>query len=130
MLSREIGRASLLYVSEASRLCPLLNNPPAFSSDERGNAWRLRFRLGEAPSREASLIGPEIMFSNNITGLGEICYDSESLMRILVVEDDEKIASFVVNGLKQSGFAVDRAKGLASDFSELIDNHLMPPSFA
>ncbi|MDB6124495.1 MAG: Two component transcriptional regulator, winged helix family [Pedosphaera sp.] len=30
-------------------------------------------------------------------------------MRILVVEDDAKIASFVVNGLKQSGFAVDRA---------------------
>lgn len=29
-------------------------------------------------------------------------------MRILVVEDDEKIASFVVKGLKQSGFAVDR----------------------
>lgn len=29
-------------------------------------------------------------------------------MRILVVEDDDKIASFVVNGLKQSGFAVDR----------------------
>ena len=29
------------------------------------------------------------------------------LMRILVVEDDKKIASFVVNGLKQSGFAVD-----------------------
>lgn len=28
-------------------------------------------------------------------------------MRILVVEDDQKIASFVVNGLKQSGFAVD-----------------------
>ena len=28
-------------------------------------------------------------------------------MRILVVEDDGKIASFVVNGLKQSGFAVD-----------------------
>jgi two-component system OmpR family response regulator len=30
-------------------------------------------------------------------------------MRILVVEDDEKIAAFVVKGLKQSGFAVDRA---------------------
>jgi DNA-binding response OmpR family regulator len=30
-------------------------------------------------------------------------------MRILVVEDDEKIASFIVNGLKQSGFAVDSA---------------------
>ena len=29
-------------------------------------------------------------------------------MRILVVEDDAKIASFVVKGLKQSGFAVDR----------------------
>src|SRR5262245_30850041 len=29
-------------------------------------------------------------------------------MRILVVEDDEKIASFVVKGLKQSGFAVDQ----------------------
>ena len=28
-------------------------------------------------------------------------------VRILVVEDDEKIASFVVKGLKQNGFAVD-----------------------
>ncbi len=32
----------------------------------------------------------------------------DSDMRILVVEDDAKIASFVVNGFKQSGFAVDR----------------------
>ena len=30
-------------------------------------------------------------------------------MRILVVEDDLKIASFIVNGLKQSGFAVDHS---------------------
>jgi DNA-binding response OmpR family regulator len=30
-------------------------------------------------------------------------------MRILVVEDDAKIASFVMKGLKQSGFAVDHA---------------------
>ncbi len=30
-------------------------------------------------------------------------------MRILVVEDDKKIASFIVNGLKQSGYAADRA---------------------
>ena len=30
-------------------------------------------------------------------------------MRVLVVEDDARIASFVVNGLKQSGFAVDQA---------------------
>jgi two-component system OmpR family response regulator len=38
-------------------------------------------------------------------------------MRVLVVEDDSKIASFLVNGLKQNGFAVDHAsdgeKGLA-----------------
>src|SRR5437763_2886128 len=31
------------------------------------------------------------------------------LIRILVVEDDKKIASFVVNGLKQSGYAVDHS---------------------
>jgi two-component system, OmpR family, response regulator len=31
------------------------------------------------------------------------------VMRVLVVEDDKKIASFVVNGLKQSGFAVDHS---------------------
>ncbi|HWX22324.1 MAG TPA: response regulator transcription factor [Candidatus Binatia bacterium] len=30
-------------------------------------------------------------------------------MRILVVEDDKKIASFIVNGLKQSGYAADHA---------------------
>lgn len=30
-------------------------------------------------------------------------------MRVLVVEDDKKIASFVANGLKQAGFAVDTA---------------------
>jgi two-component system OmpR family response regulator len=30
-------------------------------------------------------------------------------MRILVVEDDEKIASFILKGLKQSGFSVDKA---------------------
>ena len=30
-------------------------------------------------------------------------------MRVLVVEDDRKIASFVVNGLKQSGYAVDHS---------------------
>jgi len=32
----------------------------------------------------------------------------KSEMRILVVEDDNKIASFIVKGLKQAGFAVDR----------------------
>jgi two-component system OmpR family response regulator len=32
-----------------------------------------------------------------------------SSMRVLVVEDDRKIASFVVKGLKEAGFAVDHA---------------------
>jgi two-component system, OmpR family, response regulator len=32
-----------------------------------------------------------------------------SSMRVLVVEDDEKIASFVIKGLKQNGYAVDQA---------------------
>jgi len=31
------------------------------------------------------------------------------IVRVLVVEDDKKIASFLVNGLKQNGFAVDHA---------------------
>jgi len=35
------------------------------------------------------------------------------VMRVLVVEDDKKIASFVVNGLKQSGFVVDPSPGYA-----------------
>ena len=39
---------------------------------------------------------------------GAPCPFSE-ILRILVVEDDKKIASFVVNGLKQNGFAVDHS---------------------
>jgi DNA-binding response OmpR family regulator len=35
----------------------------------------------------------------------------ETAMRILVIEDDKKIASFIVKGLKQNGFAVDHATG-------------------
>ncbi len=31
-------------------------------------------------------------------------------MRILVIEDDKKIASFVVKGLEQAGFVVDHAE--------------------
>ncbi len=31
------------------------------------------------------------------------------VMRVLVIEDDVKIASFIVNGLRQNGFAVDHA---------------------
>src|ERR1700746_661766 len=51
-----------------------------------------------------------VQFTKRATKMGEFCYRSSTGMRVLVVEDDEKIASFVVNGLKQSGFAVDRAR--------------------
>ena len=34
---------------------------------------------------------------------------SSTAMRILVIEDDKKIASFLTKGLRQSGFAVDHA---------------------
>ncbi len=30
-------------------------------------------------------------------------------MRVLIVEDDEKITSLIVQGMKQTGFAVDHA---------------------
>src|SRR5271166_5573717 len=43
-----------------------------------------------------------------MTASGTNLSSVENTMRILVIEDDAKIASFVVNGLKQSGFAVDR----------------------
>lgn len=54
-------------------------------------------------------MGPEPVGTENLasTPLGheaECCH-----MRILVVEDDKKIASFVMKGLKQNGFAVDHA---------------------
>lgn len=46
-------------------------------------------------------------------------------MRILIVEDDRKIASFVTKGLRQAGFAVDHAEngedGLQLAFSEPYD---------
>lgn len=46
-------------------------------------------------------------------------------MRLLVVEDDEKIAAFVAKGLEQEGYAVDRAAdgetGLALGLSEPYD---------
>ena len=46
-------------------------------------------------------------------------------MRILLVEDDKDIASFVIKGLKEAGFAVDRAadgaEGLSLALSEPYD---------
>jgi two-component system, OmpR family, response regulator len=55
-------------------------------------------------------------------------------MRILVVEDDAKIASFVVRGLKQAGYAVDHAPdgetGLAlaesTDYDAAIIDIMLP----
>src|ERR1044071_9924889 len=43
-------------------------------------------------------------------------------MRVLVVEDDKKIASFVVKGLKEAGFAVDHADN-GSDGLERARHH-------
>ena len=46
-------------------------------------------------------------------------------MRVLVVEDDQKIASFIVKGLRQAGFAVDHAadgeEGLHRSVSQPYD---------
>ena len=55
-------------------------------------------------------------------------------MRVLVVEDDAKIASFVVRGLKQTGYAVDHAPdgetGLAlaesTDYDAAIVDIMLP----
>lgn len=55
-------------------------------------------------------------------------------VRILVIEDDEKIASFIVKGLKQSGFAVDRcadgddglAYARATPYDVLIVDIMLP----
>ncbi|HEY7218404.1 MAG TPA: response regulator transcription factor [Candidatus Binatia bacterium] len=55
-------------------------------------------------------------------------------MRILVVEDDKKIASFVVNGLTQAGFAVDHAadgerglkQALAVEYDAAIVDIMLP----
>ena len=55
-------------------------------------------------------------------------------MRILVVEDDKKIASFVVKGLTQAGFAVDHAadgesglkRALAVEYDAAIVDIMLP----
>jgi heavy metal response regulator len=40
-------------------------------------------------------------------GLLPISRQSEAAMRVLIIEDDQQIASFVTKGLRQAGFAVD-----------------------
>ncbi|KIX10943.1 response regulator [Dethiosulfatarculus sandiegensis] len=50
-------------------------------------------------------------------------------MRILIVEDDRKIASFIAKGLKESGYAVDQAhdggQGLSLALSQSYDAAVM-----
>ncbi|RKX62290.1 MAG: DNA-binding response regulator [Thermodesulfobacteriota bacterium] len=55
-------------------------------------------------------------------------------MRILLVEDDQKIASFIIKGLKQAGLAVDYAadgekglnKALAGDYDVAVIDIMLP----
>ena len=55
-------------------------------------------------------------------------------MRVLVFEDDAKIASFVVRGLKQAGYAVDHAPdgdtglalGRSTDYDAAIIDVMLP----
>ncbi|MEX0805670.1 MAG: response regulator [Candidatus Binatia bacterium] len=55
-------------------------------------------------------------------------------MRILVVEDDKKIGSFVTRGLKEAGFVVDRAEdgasgldlALAATYDAIIMDLMLP----
>ena len=55
-------------------------------------------------------------------------------MRILVVEDDKKIASFIVSGLRQAGFTVDHADNgetglnlaLASSYDAAVMDLMLP----
>lgn len=60
----------------------LISNWPAFS-------------IGQAANSTLSLLSRTVIMDENV--------------RILVVEDDEKIASFIVKGLKQNGYAVDHS---------------------
>ncbi|MDP8244384.1 MAG: response regulator transcription factor [Candidatus Hinthialibacter antarcticus] len=43
-------------------------------------------------------------------------------MRILLIEDDKKIASFMINGFKEAGFTVDHCDNGAYGYHYLIDN--------
>ncbi len=59
----------------------------------------------------------------------EIILDGGFLMRILLVEDDLKIASFITKGLKSAGYAVDHAgdgeKGLQLALTEPYDTAII-----
>jgi len=60
---------------------------------------------------------------------GIFYFDEGFTMRILLVEDDPKIASFIVKGLKAAGYAVDHAsdgeKGLRMALTEPYDTAII-----
>ena len=47
-------------------------------------------------------------------------------MRVLLVEDDIKIASFILKGLKAEGFAVDHEDNGEDGFDTNVEESLQP----
>src|SRR6266542_1534383 len=68
-----------------------------------GETFLFAVEIPRGRLRETERPGIEVIQEQTSAGR-----ESDS-MRILVVEDDKKIASFVIKGLKQNGFAVDHA---------------------
>src|SRR6266545_3514403 len=66
-----------------------------------GETFLFAVEIPRGRLRETERPGIEVIQEQTSAGR-----ESDS-MRVLVVEDDKKIASFVVKGLKQNGFAVD-----------------------
>ncbi len=56
----------------------------------------------------AARVGSRFFFTGKEVMEEKIQQGQSKVMRVLVIEDDNKIASFLVKGLKQSGYAVDR----------------------
>jgi two-component system OmpR family response regulator len=66
---------------------------------------------------------------NLLFSMRVVTASSEAAMRILLVEDDLKIASFIIKGLKAAGYAVDHAldgeKGLQMALTEPYDTAII-----
>src|SRR5271157_4636279 len=88
-------------------------SPWSFGSHGRTGAIAAIRPVGRVDSRGSSLRVTELHLSRPPSGDSHLCNERAcvhgSSMRALVVEDDVKIASFVVRGLKQAGYAVDHA---------------------
>lgn len=62
------------------------------------------------------------------------CLDQEDGLRILVIEDDDRIASFITKGLREAGFAVDHAAdgdtglhlGLSEPYDVMVVDIMLP----